>query len=129
MSSFSRSGGFYPNPYQGQNYYKKRGGLFRRMMGGFSGSFSGRRGMYQQGYQPQGYPQQNYAQPNYAQQQPQPNSGAASVCPKCGTSVPAGSKFCLSCGEKLNTTLFCPECGKPIPPESKFCLECGHKIR
>ncbi len=78
------------------------------------------------------------------------------TCPKCGASIPNGSKFCLECGEKIevvpqdkivcpncgNTVLkgkFCPECGykfitvcpncgKEVTPGAKFCLECGTKF-
>lgn len=78
-------------------------------------------------------------------------------CLKCGASLPAGAKFCLECGEKVqppvpdgmvvcpqcgNTVAkgkFCPECGykfisvcptcgKEITPGAKFCLECGTKL-
>ena len=53
-------------------------------------------------------------------------SGA--VCPVCKASVPAGAKFCPSCGQKLGGAAFCPECGAKIPAGSKFCPECGQKI-
>lgn len=49
-------------------------------------------------------------------------------CPKCGASLPAGAKFCLECGEKIQILsqdeLVCPSCGK-ITPKGKFCVECG----
>ena len=49
-------------------------------------------------------------------------------CPKCGASLPAGAKFCLECGEKIQILsqdeLICPSCGK-ITPKGKFCVECG----
>ena len=123
MSFFSRSRskGYYPNANRGQSYYKRRG-FFGRFV---SGSSSGR--MYppysQQGYQDTMAAQNYAAQSNFSSQ-----NTAVTVCPKCGTSIPANSKFCLSCGERINTAMFCPECGKQIPVGSKFCLECGHKI-
>lgn len=59
------------------------------------------------------------------------NVGGAPVkCPKCGTMVPAGAKFCLDCGEKIvgaDDTIVCPSCGKTVP-KAKFCLECGHQF-
>ncbi len=52
-------------------------------------------------------------------------------CPKCGATIPAGSKFCLECGEKTETVpsgmLVCPECGKTVQ-KGNFCPECGHKF-
>ena len=53
------------------------------------------------------------------------------VCAKCGTSIPAGSKFCPECGEKVTaaaeSTVVCPGCGKTVA-KGKFCPECGHKL-
>ena len=49
-------------------------------------------------------------------------------CPNCGAVLPAGAKFCLECGEKINAIpegmVVCPNCGKTVP-NGKFCLECG----
>ncbi|HJJ39196.1 MAG TPA: zinc-ribbon domain-containing protein, partial [Methanocorpusculum sp.] len=50
------------------------------------------------------------------------------VCPVCKAAVPAGAKFCPSCGQKLGGAAFCPECGAKIPAGSKFCPECGQKL-
>ena len=36
------------------------------------------------------------------------------TCPSCGASVPAGSKFCLSCGARMASASFCPNCGAKI---------------
>ncbi len=55
-------------------------------------------------------------------------SGTSTACPKCGKSVPAGSKFCPECGERMPEKTFCPECGKPVTPGSKFCPSCGKRI-
>ena len=49
------------------------------------------------------------------------------ICPKCGATLPAGAKFCLLCGEKIETApekIICPSCGKETP-KGKFCMECG----
>ena len=48
-------------------------------------------------------------------------------CLKCGTDNVSHAKFCMYCGEKIETPkkLFCPECGTPLPLEAKFCMNCG----
>ncbi|MBQ9657886.1 MAG: SPFH domain-containing protein [Clostridia bacterium] len=48
-------------------------------------------------------------------------------CPSCGHEVPAGSKFCGNCGNKLETTAFCKNCGSKLEPGAKFCGNCGTK--
>ena len=52
-------------------------------------------------------------------------------CPRCNSSVPADSRFCPECGEKMELvqadTIVCPECGNTIR-KGKFCPECGHKL-
>ena len=52
-------------------------------------------------------------------------------CPKCGAIIPSGSKFCLECGEKIETVpicmIICPECGKTVQ-KGKFCPECGYRF-
>lgn len=48
------------------------------------------------------------------------------ICPKCGAFNEKGTKFCSSCGEKLQ--LPCPKCGAPLALGQKFCPECGAKI-
>ena len=50
------------------------------------------------------------------------------TCAKCGAAIPATSKFCPECGEKVNAKRFCPECGKEVAPGAKFCPECGTKL-
>jgi len=58
-------------------------------------------------------------------------AAALVICPKCSGKVPATSKFCPECGEKLTPpttdTVKCSKCGKLIPATSKFCPECGEK--
>ncbi len=54
-------------------------------------------------------------------------------CPKCGALVPAGSRFCPSCGFTMapaaatptGPSTPCPKCGTAIPAGSKFCPNCG----
>lgn len=47
-------------------------------------------------------------------------------CPKCSASIPAGSKFCSECGQKIFTQ--CPKCNASLSPNSKFCPECGEAL-
>ncbi|MBD5082336.1 MAG: SPFH domain-containing protein [Ruminococcaceae bacterium] len=59
------------------------------------------------------------------------SGNSSAVCPKCGAELPENAKFCLSCGEKIQTTdpnmIVCPGCGKTVP-KGKFCFECGYKF-
>jgi membrane protease subunit (stomatin/prohibitin family) len=59
-------------------------------------------------------------------------AAALVICPKCGSQVPATSKFCPECGTTLTppsaASMSCPKCGKSIPANSKFCPECGEKL-
>ncbi len=54
-------------------------------------------------------------------------TSGGNACHACGNTVPAGAKFCPSCGEKLAVKRFCPECGKEVGG-GKFCPECGTKL-
>ena len=95
-------------------------------MGSFSSSDRKRygHGYPQQAAQP--FPGQVQAAPQT--QTPHPSSSAGSLsCPKCSAQVPAGSKFCLECGEKLGGG-FCAQCGATLPPSAKFCPECGQPL-
>lgn len=102
--SRSKSRGRYPNPNRGGAHYQRRN-LFGSS--GSIGSFSRDR---------------DYGRQSYAQQ---PAPGPGTICPNCGMAVPAGSKFCLSCGAKITSAAFCSNCGKPLPEGAKFCPECG----
>jgi membrane protease subunit (stomatin/prohibitin family) len=66
------------------------------------------------------------------QVQAQAPTAALVICPKCGSHVPATSKFCPECGTSLTppatATINCPKCGHSIPASSKFCPECGATI-
>ena len=53
------------------------------------------------------------------------------ICPKCNAQVPAGTRFCPSCGNPMaapaapTATTPCPKCGQPVPAGTKFCPNCG----
>jgi uncharacterized OB-fold protein len=67
-----------------------------------------------------------------------PREAGGVPCPSCGTRVSPGTRFCGSCGAKIEgsmtsspappSTPLCPACGKPIIPGKKFCGSCGAKI-
>ncbi|MGD2098244.1 MAG: adenylate/guanylate cyclase domain-containing protein [Desulfobacterales bacterium] len=48
-------------------------------------------------------------------------------CPKCQFENPEGIKFCVECGNKLETK--CPKCGFSNSPNFKFCGECGYNLQ
>lgn len=52
-------------------------------------------------------------------------------CPKCGAELPENAKFCLTCGESIDSeeknTIICPGCGESVP-KAKFCIKCGYKF-
>lgn len=56
------------------------------------------------------------------------NSAEKTLCPNCKAEVPAGAKFCLECGTKIEVLsddeMICPACGKKTH-KGKFCMECG----
>lgn len=51
-------------------------------------------------------------------------------CPSCGTANASGTKFCYSCGAKLEapTERKCTACGATVAPGVKFCSECGQRM-
>ena len=51
-------------------------------------------------------------------------------CPNCGNTNDEGSKFCNSCGHKLDADVrgLCPECGGVNPPSNIFCDKCGARL-
>lgn len=53
-------------------------------------------------------------------------------CVNCNSKIPASSKFCPECGEKIEikqaTSKFCSECGTKSDGKAKFCLNCGNKL-
>ena len=57
---------------------------------------------------------------------PGPATGVPGVtCPKCQAQIPAGSKFCGSCGSPAPAGMTCPKCQSQVPPGAKFCGNCG----
>ncbi len=74
-----------------------------------------------------GYGMAGQMQGAYAQSPGQP-------CPKCGTLVPAGTRFCPGCGNPLGAAPAaaggppCPKCGQPTAPGAKFCPSCGASL-
>ena len=60
-----------------------------------------------------------------------PLAGAlpAVACPKCQASVPAGSKFCGSCGSPMPAAATCPKCNAAVAPGAKFCGNCGAALQ
>ena len=77
-----------------------------------------------------------------SQQQTQQNAGTSRVsrfapksatteqesknikCPKCGSEIPANSKFCGNCGAKIEESV-CKNCGEKLASGAKFCGNCG----
>lgn len=58
---------------------------------------------------------------------PQGNA-AQIICPACAAPNPATSKFCSTCGTRLEAQkIFCPHCGAEMTPEMKFCGACGQR--
>ncbi len=47
-------------------------------------------------------------------------------CPSCQHDNPEGSKFCNTCGTKLDSA--CPQCGHVNPSGSRFCNDCGTSL-
>lgn len=110
FSSSSSSGKHHRNAHYGANHYKKTNILGKIFDLVTSRSHS-----------------HNYYNQNNNYSHSFPNQIYIS-CPKCNSRVPDGSKFCLQCGEKINTPQFCNHCGKKILPNTKFCSECGTKV-
>jgi membrane protease subunit (stomatin/prohibitin family) len=57
--------------------------------------------------------------------------GGSTPCPKCSALVPAGVRFCPSCGNPMSGPAPaaagppCPKCGTAAPAGTKFCPSCG----
>lgn len=95
------------------------GGLFKAF-GSRSGS-----GGHNNKYGNQPYPPQQGYTPG--QQNPSSIQQNVLACSNCNSGIPAGSKFCLNCGEQVKNVLHCQNCGEKMPPNAKFCNNCGNK--
>jgi ribosomal protein L40E len=128
MSSFSRSSRNNHNRRgnYGSNHYQNKGilGNLFNILGSGSNS-RGNYNNYPLQHQP-GFPSQQ--QPGYPQQPQNPINQNVVVCSKCNSQIPAGSKFCLECGQKVNDILHCISCGEKLPLNAKFCLNCGTRL-
>lgn len=51
-------------------------------------------------------------------------------CPNCDNTIDESSKFCNSCGHKLDASSqgLCPECGTENPASNIFCDKCGARL-
>ena len=113
MSS-SSSGKNYRHGHYGSNHYQKKGlfGDLFDIIASRSSSYRNRRHQY----------------PNKPVYNEPASRGNYTICNKCRAEIPAGSKFCLQCGEKVNDALFCMNCGEKLPPNAKFCMQCGKRV-
>lgn len=59
---------------------------------------------------------------------PAPVAGG-SACAKCGNPLQPGAKFCMECGEKVQSGPVCSNCGNALIPGAKFCMECGTPVQ
>jgi len=50
----------------------------------------------------------------------------AFLCPKCGTQIPVGQRFCSNCGQHFEYR--CRHCGAVAETLSGFCTNCGGKL-
>ena len=57
---------------------------------------------------------------------PKTSTSRTMNCPKCGSKIPFGFKFCGECGHQ--TEVSCPKCSATIPSQFKFCGRCGYQI-
>lgn len=49
-------------------------------------------------------------------------------CPLCLEECPGDSRFCGSCGARLDETVACPRCAAPNSLRNDSCLECGTQL-
>ncbi|WP_027625692.1 zinc ribbon domain-containing protein [Clostridium lundense] len=117
FSSRSSNGKHYRNGHYGSRHYQKKG--FLGKLFDIITSRSCSHGHYNN------YGNQYNNEPMY--NQPVMNQNTI-ICRRCNSKIPAGSKFCLQCGEKVSDVLFCMNCGEKLPPNAKFCLKCGNRI-
>jgi predicted RNA-binding Zn-ribbon protein involved in translation (DUF1610 family) len=58
--------------------------------------------------------------------EPEHKSQTTFPCPKCGTQIPVGQKFCGNCGQHFEYR--CRHCGAVSETLSGFCTNCGGKL-
>src|SRR5512136_1289311 len=68
-----------------------------------------------------------------------PVGGRDTICPGCGTEVPAGVKFCRACGrattvsqegtQASKTIIQCTNCGTGNLSTYNVCIKCGLSLR
>jgi len=51
----------------------------------------------------------------------------AFLCPKCGSTVPVGQRFCSACGQIFEYR--CLNCGDAVESLSGFCTNCGGQLQ
>ena len=65
---------------------------------------------------------------------PGPRPGADTVCPRCGSPIAKGARFCGRCGCQLPQTppkptgVYCCNCGNLCGENETYCSKCGAKI-
>ncbi|MGL5353316.1 MAG: zinc ribbon domain-containing protein [Clostridium sp.] len=125
FSSRSSKGNRYKKSNYGSGHYQKKG-IFENILS-MIGSRSGSDKRYKNQYQNNINTNQrnNHNTDNYNQNA---RNQTGLNCNRCSSNIPAGSKFCLECGESVNTAVFCMNCGETLPSNAKFCLKCGTKV-
>src|SRR6476620_9213419 len=48
------------------------------------------------------------------------------TCARCQAEIPAGARFCPSCGAPVGTP--CPQCAAPVFAGQRFCTGCGADV-
>ena len=59
----------------------------------------------------------------------EPKGTSETGCPSCGQANPQNARFCLRCGNRLETKITCTKCGTELPGEARFCISCGEAIQ
>lgn len=66
------------------------------------------------------------------------NGRSVMFCPNCHAEIPAGSRFCNVCGQKIEQPMAgsqmggagtCTRCGGPLQPGQVFCTNCGMRVQ
>lgn len=122
MSSSRWSGKTHHNKgHHGSGHYQRRGWLERLVPGLGSRSGSGYRRKSHGQHWDDRYEETPRISPG--------NSHEAVTCKNCRARIPAGSKFCLECGARVENGVVCPNCGEELSADAKFCNKCGTKVR